>query len=114
MDGVNRRAFIIAAATAAVGAALDPARAIWRPGAKTILLPTPEQVSRFRQQPYDTAFRVGDVITIEGQHAVNPTTGLATPHLQQFVVRASMSDKVDLTPLSRATLVSAGISRLMG
>jgi len=36
---VNRRAFLALAAASAAGFALDPERALWVPGAKTIFLP---------------------------------------------------------------------------
>lgn len=39
---LNRRGFLGALAAALAGATLDPERLLWRPGAKTIFLPTPQ------------------------------------------------------------------------
>jgi hypothetical protein len=39
------------------------------------------------------SMKVGDVFTIAGKYAMNPITGKATGHLQQFVVRAEVTGR---------------------
>jgi hypothetical protein len=88
---MNRRHFLQVLGGAAAAIALDPERALWVPGAKTIFLP-PER----RVEPATTittggvGFKKGDVFTIEGCYVRDPRTGQPTPHLQQFVVTADV------------------------
>jgi hypothetical protein len=49
---VDRRRFLGALATFAVGAALDPELLVWKPGAKTIFLPS---IVAFSQSDMDKA-----------------------------------------------------------
>ncbi len=84
---LDRRTFLrrlgfgtVAAAAAATGA-LDVERLLWVPGEKTIFLPPPPTIMALG----DT-LHVGDIFTIEGRYAVNPSTYRVTKHLQQFIV----------------------------
>lgn len=81
---MNRRHFLSMLATAAAGIALDPERALWTPGAKTIFLPPvrPVELATTVSQWDAGLFAVGDIITIEGWYAENPPTR----KLQEFVV----------------------------
>lgn len=89
---MNRRTFLYLAAAASAGFALDPDLALWKPGRKTIFLPssvrpaTPTEIV-----PVDWSFRKGDVFTIAGRYAINPITRQATEHLQQFVVLSDVA-----------------------
>lgn len=82
---MNRRTFLRWIAGTAAGVALAPAldldRLLWEPEKKTIFIPAPPKVA---------VFQVGDIITIEGQYAINPMTGQYTAHSQQFVVTADV------------------------
>jgi hypothetical protein len=88
---VNRRAFLqrlgfgtVAAAATATGA-IDIERLLWVPGEKTIFIPTPTIA------PLYEPLRKGDVFTIEGRYAVNPSTYRTLPYLQKFVVTDDVS-----------------------
>jgi hypothetical protein len=87
---VNRRGFLSTLATFAAGAVLDPEFLIWRPSAKTIFLPSAKAGVITLPSPV-----LGDVFTIAGVFAVNPTTGRKTDFLQQFVVTGvAESDRI--------------------
>jgi hypothetical protein len=65
---MHRRAFLQLATAAAAGLVLDPERALWVPGRKTIFLPPAPRV----WTAMDLGLRKGDVITIEGHYETNP------------------------------------------
>lgn len=91
---MNRRSFLSGlfgvAATAVVAPAIifDPELLLWKPGAKTIFIPSaaipPEFSSTFATG--SATFVAGDVITINGRYARHPRTRKLTGFLQQFVV----------------------------
>jgi hypothetical protein len=76
----NRRSFLQVAAAAAAALVLDPERALWVPGRKTIFVLPPAPPLRLPMRALDCGFRKGDIITIDGRR--NPYTG----ELQRFVV----------------------------
>jgi hypothetical protein len=47
----SRRAFLGLSAAALAAVALDPERLLWRPGARTIFLPSPSQVRYYLCEP---------------------------------------------------------------
>lgn len=111
MDGMNRRVFLSTLAAVVAGAALDPERLLWRPGAKTIFLPSPKEVGQFTHTAIaGDALRVGDVITIDGVYAVNPKTGITTAYSQMFVIR-NTSTAEGYVELSFNPPVTHGIMR---
>jgi hypothetical protein len=85
---MNRRGFLQTLAAGLAGAALDPERLLWKPGAKTFFLPTLKPIV----QPVGWVvsagglFMPGDIVTLAGHYAMNPLTRQPTKHLQQFVV----------------------------
>lgn len=48
---MNRRAFLSALGAVAAGAVLDPEMLLWKPGAKTIFLPSPRKLKVFTLGP---------------------------------------------------------------
>jgi hypothetical protein len=83
---MKRRAFLATLAAAAAGLALDPERALWVPGAKTIFLPTPPPTV-----VSPVALTRGDIFTMSGVFSVHPQTGQILNHLQQFVITEDVS-----------------------
>lgn len=75
---MNRRAFLGLFGASAAALVLDPEMLLWRPGAKTIFLPsvTPAPSSLTLGSG---VFQVGDIITIDGVYSINPA-------LQEFRV----------------------------
>lgn len=65
---LSRRGFLGLLGTALATAVLDPELLVWRPGARTIFLPTPARVIA------GAALRPGDVFVVAGRHAINPRT----------------------------------------
>lgn len=53
------------------------------------------------QQSIEDELHVGDIFTVEGYYAFNPITRKATPHLQQLIVTAIHTDRVDCSPKLR-------------
>lgn len=82
---MNRRAFLSTLAAGLAGAALDPERLLWRPGAKAIFLPPKPSLLA------PIGLTRGDVFTIEGVYAINPMTYEPVERLLQFVVTADVS-----------------------
>jgi hypothetical protein len=82
---MNRRGFLQTLAAGLAGAALDPERLLWTPGAKTHFLPPPKGWERTAS---GVMFRVGDIVTFEGVYAVDPLTSRSTVQLRRFVVTA--------------------------
>lgn len=110
---MNRRAFLATLTAAAAGLALDPEQLLWRPGAKTIFLPSARPTICTSQQ-----LIIGDVFTISGVYAVNPLTLQWTGRLQQFVITfdATAGSDVPITNISPipARLVGRGLVEPLG
>lgn len=99
MGDISRRGFLGALSAFAATAVLDPEMLLWKPGAKTIFLPTRQPAAMSLH-----GVQVGDVFTIDGVWAINPSTAYPTGVLQQFVV----------TSADQVTLTSPGIGRAVG
>lgn len=82
---MRRRAFLGLLAASFAGVALDPERALWVPGAKTIFLPAAKPVLTT-----SSVLTAGDVFVIGGVYALHPVTGYKTDHLQAFMVTADV------------------------
>lgn len=88
---MNRRSFLALLASGVAGAALDPERLLWTPGARTIFVPPADGWTREGRILVSEPFTRGDIFTIEGVFATNPVTGRQTKHLQRFVVTADVN-----------------------
>jgi hypothetical protein len=82
VSNLSRRGLLGTLFGAASSAVLDPERALWQPGAKTISIPAPVVLKPI-------GFTVGDVFTIDGVYSINPITRSSTGMLRQFVVTQS-------------------------
>ena len=100
---MNRRAFLQTLAAGLAGAALDPERLTWKPGAKTHILPPAQGWTRTASGLH--VFTRGDIITIEGEYAVNPATGRVTKRLKQFVVTADVRSDGSLATIPIAPAI---------
>lgn len=84
---MNRRAFLArlgfgtVAAAAAANGILDVDKLLWLPGEKTIFVPPPPTIA-----PLSAMLAKGDIFTISGHFAINPTTYQPLGYLQQFIV----------------------------
>lgn len=87
---ITRRGFLGLLAGAIAGAAVDPDKLPWRPGAKLISIPAPPPVP-----PIWRGIEVGDIITIDGRYAVNPRTRESMEYLQQFVICSAVDSADD-------------------
>ncbi len=96
---MNRRGFIGTLAGFAAACMLDPERALWKPGAKTISIPKPVIPATWGSMRIE--FNVGDEITIEGRYRVNPITRLPMKDLQRFVIIQTVAaqSRVDCLPV---------------
>lgn len=89
---ITRRGFLSALAVAVAGSTLDPERLLWVPGAKTIFLPPVKSVTRMtRVLVAPSAMKIGDIFTLNGVFAIEPTTLTPTKQLQQFVVTSDVT-----------------------
>lgn len=74
---MNRRGFLSALTAFAAAATLDPERALWVRGAKTISIPKPAPNSGWGKASFD--LKQGDVFTISGHYELNPSTMKPVP-----------------------------------
>ncbi len=89
---MNRRGFLGSLAGFAAACTLDPERALWAPGAKTISVPKPPKL---------ITFNVGDEITIEGRYRVSPITRRPMQDLQRFMIFQTVAaqSRIDCLPV---------------
>lgn len=81
---MNRRAFLASLGIGAAAIALDPELLLWKPGARSIFLPTPAP-----SLVTSVGLTIGDVFTIDGLYAINPVTGRGTGYLQNYIITAT-------------------------
>ncbi len=106
---MNRRGFLGALLGAAAGAAYDPERALWVPGAKLISIPQGPKLI----DPHEF-LHLHDMITIEGRFSVNPVTGREVPGvLQWFTVVGYAESNVQLIPTMRIRADSPEINQAL-
>ncbi len=62
----SRRGFLGVLGAALAGAVLDPERALWVPGARTISIPAARAIKAIADEYVGAFFTVGDLVTIGG------------------------------------------------
>jgi hypothetical protein len=90
---MERRAFLkafgLTAGAFAAACVLDPEMALWKPGAKTIVIPRAKTLSVAAESWDGSWFQVGDVFTIGGCAPINPVSGQREPTRFRVVSQSS-------------------------